>query len=110
MAEKASPAPTPNQNLVRIFDTEQEAEAMVIRGLLDSAGIDCDIVGENSPGVLPVGGIAVLVREEDAARARQLLAEYERSPEEEREEAALEDAIQENESEEAPNEDQEPEG
>src|SRR5215471_8035458 len=92
MAEKPSSAPNPNEKLVRVFDSEQEAEAMVVRGLLDSAGIDSDIVGENSPDVLPVGAVAVLVREEDAARARQLLAEYKRSPEEELEDAALEEA------------------
>jgi hypothetical protein len=88
MAEKPSSAPNPNEKLVRVFDSEQETEAIVVRGLLDSAGIDSDIVGENSPDVLPVGAVAVLVREEDAARARQLLAEYERSPEEERDEDA----------------------
>jgi putative signal transducing protein len=93
MAEKPSSAPKPNEKLVRVFDSEQEAEAIVVRGLLDSAGIDSDIVGENSPDVLPVGAVAVLVREEDAARARQLLADYERSPEEERaEDQALEEA------------------
>ncbi|MBV9181588.1 MAG: DUF2007 domain-containing protein, partial [Acidobacteria bacterium] len=92
MAEKASPSPVPNEKLVRIFDTEQEAEAVVVRGLLESVGIDCDVVGENSLDVLPVGAVSVLVREEDAARARQLLEEYERSPEQAREEQeALDD-------------------
>ena len=109
MAEKPSSAPNPNEKLVRVFDSEQETEAIVVRGLLDSAGIDSDIVGENSPDVLPVGAVAVLVREEDAARARQLLAEYERSPEEERDEdAALEEAALEGGSPESA-EDQEPE-
>ena len=101
MAEKAA-APTPNQKLVRIFDSEQEAEALVVRGLLDSAGIDCDVVGENSPDVLPVGAVSVLVREEDAARARQLLAESVRTPEEERQEA-IADALADDESPETPN-------
>ena len=94
MAEKPSSAPDPNEKLVRVFDSEQEAEAMVVRGLLDSAGIDSDIVGENSPDVLPVGGVSVLVREEDAARARQLLAEYQRSPEEEGDDALEEAALE----------------
>src|SRR5581483_8104678 len=89
MAEKASPLPNPDEKLVRVFESEQESEAMVVRGLLDSAGIDCETAGiENSPDVLPVGGIAVLVREEDAGRARQLIAEYERTPEDEQAEAA----------------------
>lgn len=109
MTEKASSAPTPNQQLVRVFDSEQEAEAIVVHGLLDSAGIDADMVGENSPDVLPVGGVAVLVREEDAARARQLIADYLRTPEEEREEAALDDTTPETGSE-RPAPDQEGEG
>jgi hypothetical protein len=29
-------APNPNEKLVRVFDTEQESEAMVVRGLLES--------------------------------------------------------------------------
>jgi hypothetical protein len=35
--------PNPNEKLVRVFDTEQESEAMVVRGLLESAGIDSDL-------------------------------------------------------------------
>ena len=35
--------PNPNEKLVRVFDTEQESEAMVVRGLLDSAGIESDL-------------------------------------------------------------------
>jgi hypothetical protein len=89
MTEKASPAPDPNENLVRVFDTEQETEALVVRGLLESAGIDCQLGGsENSQDVLPVGGIGVLVREEDAPRALQVIEEYRRSPEQEQVEEA----------------------
>jgi hypothetical protein len=89
MAEKASPAPDPNENLVRVFDTEQETEALVVRGLLESAGIDCQLGdAENSQDVLPIGGIGVLVREEDAPRALQVIEEYRRSPEQEQVEEA----------------------
>ena len=31
--------PDPNEKLVKIFDTEQETEAIVVKGLLDSADI-----------------------------------------------------------------------
>jgi len=89
MAEKASPVPDPNENLVRVFDTEQETEALVVRGLLESAGIDCQLGdAENSQDVLPIGGIGVLVREEDAPRALQMIEEYRRSPEQEQVEEA----------------------
>lgn len=76
--------PNPNEKLVRVFDTEQETEAMVVRGLLDSAGIDADITSLDAvQEVLPgVGGTVILVREEDAAEARQLIEEYRQAPEE----------------------------
>ena len=84
MAEKASPLPNPDEKLVRVFDTEQESEAMVVRGLLESSGIDAEFgESENSPDVLPVGGMGILVREEDAEKARELLAEYRRTPDQE---------------------------
>lgn len=82
MSEAA--VPLPNEKLVRVFDTEQESEAMVVKGLLDSSGIDCHFGdNENSPDVLPVGGVGIMVREEDAAQARQLIEEYRRTPEQE---------------------------
>ena len=96
MAEKASPVPEPNEKLSRVFDTEQETEALVVQGLLESAGIDSQLGNyENSPDVMPFGGIGVLVREEDAERARQMIEEYRRSPEQEQlEEADLDDAAE----------------
>jgi len=76
--------PNPNEKLVRVFDTEQETEAMVVRGLLDSAGIEADITSLDAPqDILPgVGGTIILVREEDAEEARRLIEEYRQSPEE----------------------------
>lgn len=74
--------PNPNEKLVRIFDTDQESEAMVVRGLLESAGIDVDITALDAPqDILPgVGGTVILVREEDAAEARRVIEEYRRAP------------------------------
>lgn len=96
MAETAAPLPDPNENLVRVFDTEQESEALIVRGLLESAGIECQLGdSENVPDVLPVGGIGILVRQEDAARAMQVLEEYRRSPEQEQAEEAEFDEISE---------------
>lgn len=75
-------APNPNEKLVRVFDTEQESEAMVVRGLLESAGIDSDITALDAPqDVLPgVGGTVILVRQEDAEAARNLIKDYRRTP------------------------------
>jgi len=74
--------PNPNERLVRVFDTEQESEAMVVRGLIESAGIDCDVTSLDAPqDILPgVGGTIILVREEDAEKARRLIEEYRRAP------------------------------
>jgi hypothetical protein len=76
--------PNPNEKLVRVFDTEQESEAMVVRGLLESAGIDSDLTSlDAQQDILPgVGGTVILVREEDAAEARRMIDEYRQTPDE----------------------------
>lgn len=76
--------PNPNEKLVRVFDTEQESEAMVVRGLLESAGIDSDLTSlDAQQDILPgVGGTVILVREEEAAEARRLIEEYRQTPDE----------------------------
>ena len=67
----------PNAALVEIFQSEQESEAMVVAGLLESAGIDVLRTSFDAPqDVLPVGGIALRVREDQAEEARAILAEY----------------------------------
>ena len=77
-----SPQPDPNEKLVKVFDTEQETEAIVVKGLLESAGIDVDLksidaVQETFPGV---GGMIILVREEDAAEAEKIIESYRKLP------------------------------
>jgi len=80
----ANPVPNPNEKLVRVFDTEQESEAMVVSGLLESEGIDCEITALDIPqDVIPVGGTVIMVREEDAERAREIIAAYRRPSAEE---------------------------
>jgi putative signal transducing protein len=78
-----APAPDPNEKLVRVFDTEQESEALVVHGLLDSAGIENDLTSlDAQQDILPgVGGTVILVREEDAAKAKRLIQDYRRAPE-----------------------------
>ena len=67
----------PNEALVEIFESEQESEAMVVAGLLESAGIEVLRTSFDAPqDVLPVGGIALRVREDRAEEARAILAEY----------------------------------
>lgn len=69
--------PDPNEKLVKVFDSEDESEALVVKGLLDSAGIDSDLmsaslVQDTFPGL---GGMIILVREEDADAARKVIVE-----------------------------------
>jgi hypothetical protein len=81
MAADPTPKPTPNEKLVRVFDTDQDTEALVVKGLLESVGIDSEIRGvDNTQDVLPIGGTVILVRGEDEAAALQLIEEYRRSP------------------------------
>ncbi len=42
-------APNPNEKLIRVFDTDQEPEALVVHGLLESAGIESDITALEAP-------------------------------------------------------------
>ena len=77
-----SPQPEPNEKLVKIFDAEQESEAIVVQGLLQSAGIESDLksidaVQDTFPGV---GGTLLLVREEDALEAEKISAAYRKLP------------------------------
>jgi hypothetical protein len=74
--------PDPNEKLVKVFDSEQETEALVVKGLLDSANIENDLASASLlqdafPGM---GGMIILVREEDAEKARDLIAEYRQQP------------------------------
>ena len=69
--------PDPNEKLVKVFDSEDESEAMVVKGLLDAAGIDNDLqsasfLQDAFPGL---GGMIILVRQEDEARALSSIAE-----------------------------------
>jgi Putative prokaryotic signal transducing protein len=79
------PRPDPNEKLVKVFDSENESEALVVKGLLESAGIDSDLtaasmVQDTFPGL---GGMIILVREEDAQAARNVIAEHKSLPDDE---------------------------
>ena len=80
--DNAQRRPDPNEKLVKVFDSEQESDALVVKGLLDSAGIDSDLtaasmVQDAFPGL---GGMIILVREEDAEQARKVIAESSQLP------------------------------
>ena len=65
------------KELVTVFETADEAEAMVVQGLLESNGIETLWANLEAPqDVLPgVGGVAIRVRPSEADEARQIIAE-----------------------------------
>jgi len=73
-------APEADEKLVKVFDTEEESEAMVVRGLLETAGIDAIQRGEEAPDVFPLGGVMLLVREDQAEEAREIIEAYRTNP------------------------------
>jgi hypothetical protein len=70
------PQPHPNDQPADVFQTMQESEAWVVRGLLVDSGIEAEVLSrEGTADVLPVGGFVVRVPQEGAEDARRLIAE-----------------------------------
>jgi hypothetical protein len=71
-----------HEELVKVFDTDEESEALVVRGLLQSAGIDAMIQNREAPqDILPgVGGVVVLVRPDQAEEATETIEAYRNQP------------------------------
>ena len=91
-AAEVQPQPNPNEKLVKVFDSEDESEAVVVKGLLDAAGIDNDLtaaamIQDMFPGL---GGMIILTREEDADEARRVIAENRQLPGDDDETAEIE--------------------
>ena len=82
-----------HEELVKVFDTDEESEAMVVRGLLQSAGIDAMIQNREAPqDILPgVGGVVIMVRPEQAEEALETIDEYRKNPTTDEDEAISEE-------------------
>lgn len=67
-----------DEQLVAVHEDYNEAEARIVVGFLQSRGIEAMILqddgGDQLPSLESVVGIQVLVRADDAGRARMLLA------------------------------------
>lgn len=74
--------PPLDEGLVNVFDTDQESEAMVVKGLLESAGIEVAQISLDAPqDVLPgVGGVVLRVPEDQAEDARAIIDDFQRNP------------------------------
>ena len=69
--------PQGDPDLVEVFETPQESEAMVVHGLLESAGIESAIItGEAQDVLAGVGGMIIRVSPEQADEARRIIEEY----------------------------------
>jgi hypothetical protein len=70
--------PQMNSELVEVFDTDQESEALVVQGLLESAGIEALITSLDAPqDVLPgVGGVIIRVTADQAEEARRIIDDF----------------------------------
>ncbi len=77
-----STQPKPDPELVEVFGTEQESEAMVVHGLLESAGIESVVTSVDAPqNIFPgVGGVVVRVNPAQAEEARKIIEEYQSAP------------------------------
>jgi hypothetical protein len=82
MSAETDDRPQSHEELVEVFDTMEESEAMVVRGLLESAGIEAIITALDAPqDILPgVGGVIVRVTPDRAEEALSLIADYRNSP------------------------------
>jgi Putative prokaryotic signal transducing protein len=84
-----------HEELVKVFDTDEESEAMVVRGLLESAGIEAMIQNREAPqDILPgVGGVVILVRPDQAEEAVQTIDAYRNAPTTDADEAVSEEPV-----------------
>lgn len=67
--------PTPAEGMATVGRYESPIEAQLAKGLLESAGVRCQLVGENVNALMQgVFRVRLQVPEEDEATARELLA------------------------------------
>ena len=68
--------PTPPEGMVNVARFESPVEAQMAKGMLESAGIESFLAGENSNSLLQAAfRVRLQVRTEDGTAARELLAE-----------------------------------
>lgn len=69
------PEPTPPEGLVTVGRFDDPVEAQMARGMLEAAGVEVFMVGENANHMMPGAfRCRIQVRVEDEAGARELLS------------------------------------
>jgi hypothetical protein len=85
--------------LIDVFDTNDDSEAMVVRGLLEASEIEVLLTSvEAQAGILPfsnapLGHMRLQVFESEAEEARQVIAQYKQAGEQGVEAAAVAAAV-----------------
>ncbi|MGP8259301.1 MAG: DUF2007 domain-containing protein [Acidobacteriaceae bacterium] len=76
MLFEGDPELTPPEGLVIVGRFENSVEAQMAKGVLESAGVESFLVGENANNMLPAAfRVRLQVRVEDEAAARELMAQ-----------------------------------
>ena len=76
MLFEGDPEPTPPEGMVTVGRYESPVEAQIVKGMLESAGVECMLVGENANNLMQAAfRVRLQVKEEDEVAARELLAQ-----------------------------------
>jgi hypothetical protein len=71
---EGDPDPGTPDDLVIVGRFEDPTEAQMAKGMLESAGVDCFLAGENVNNLMPAAfRVRLLVKVEDESAARELL-------------------------------------
>ena len=74
MLFEGDPDPTPPEGMVNVARFESPVEAQMVKGLLESFGLECFLAGENANSLMQSAFRTRLqVRQPDEATARDLL-------------------------------------
>ena len=88
MLFEGDPEPTPPEGMVSVGRFEDPIEAQMAKGMLESAGVECFLVGENVNHMLPAAfRVRLQVRMEDEAAARELLGSAEEALKEDKQQS-----------------------
>lgn len=76
MLFEGDPEPTPPEGMVTVGRFESPVEAQLAKGMLESAGVECFLAGENANNLIQSAfRVRLQVREEDEKAASELLAQ-----------------------------------
>jgi hypothetical protein len=76
MLFEGDPEPTPPEGMVTVGRYESPVEAQMVKGMLEAAGVEAALVGENANNLIQSAfRVRVQVKQEDEEAAKQLLAQ-----------------------------------